>query len=340
MTHTQGCHEIESVTINGHRRAYVKVGHGPALLLLHGIGCDHRTWDPVISELAKDYTVIAPDLLGHGQSDKPRADYSLGGYANGMRDLLSVLGIDRATVVGHSFGGGVAMQFAYQFPERTERIVLVSSGGLGREVTPAIRAITTPGFHYVMGAMTLPGVRHVNTTALRLLSSTGLPHTRDLGEVARVYESFTDPKARAATRHVVRAVVDYSGQVVTMSDRAYLTSGLPMCVVWGTDDHVIPVSHAARAAEMAPWARVEVIADSGHFPHKDHADRFVAIMRDFMESTAPNRHTKALWRRMLVSGSPTISDRSTSKRNARPVMSDGAGDAQLASVRELHASGT
>ena len=124
-------HEVQFVTIHGHRRAYVKTGQGPALLLLHGLGCDHTTWEPVIDALARRYTVIAPDLLGHGRSAKPRADYSLGGYANGMRDLVTLLGIDKVTVVGHSFGGGVAMQFAYQFPERTERLMLVGSGGLG-----------------------------------------------------------------------------------------------------------------------------------------------------------------------------------------------------------------
>ena len=128
-------HEVQFLTLHGHRRAYVKAGQGPALLLLHGLGCDHTTWEPVIDALARRYTVIAPDLLGHGVSDKPRADYSVGGYANGMRDLLTVLGIDKVTVVGHSFGGGVAMQFAYQFPERTERLILVASGGLGPEVS-------------------------------------------------------------------------------------------------------------------------------------------------------------------------------------------------------------
>ena len=138
-------HRVQYVTIHGHRRAFVKLGSGPALLLLHGLGCDHRTWLPVIDALSRHYTVIAPDLLGHGVSDKPRADYSVGGFANGMRDLLTVLGIDKVTVVGHSFGGGVAMQFAYQFPERTERLVLVGSGGLGPEVSAAIRAITTTG---------------------------------------------------------------------------------------------------------------------------------------------------------------------------------------------------
>jgi pimeloyl-ACP methyl ester carboxylesterase len=140
----QARHEVQFLTVHGHRRAFVKVGEGPALLLLHGLGCDHTTWEPVIDTLARRYTVIAPDLLGHGLSDKPRADYSVGGYANGMRDLLTVLGIDRVTVLGHSFGGGVAMQFAYQFPERTERLILVASGGLGPEVSRSIRAVTTP----------------------------------------------------------------------------------------------------------------------------------------------------------------------------------------------------
>ena len=166
--------EVQYLTIHGHKRAFVKAGNGPALLLLHGLGCDHTTWNPVIAALARRYTVIAPDLLGHGLSDKPRADYSVGGYANGMRDLLTVLGIDRVTVVGHSLGGGVAMQFAYQFPERTERMILVAPGGMGPEVTRAIRSITLPGFSAAMGVVTLPGLRHLTTAYLRLLAATGI----------------------------------------------------------------------------------------------------------------------------------------------------------------------
>src|SRR5689334_1025645 len=193
MRGTEDPLEVQYVTIHGHRRAYVKTGSGPAILLLHGMACDHTTWDPIIRKLAKKHTVIAPDLLGHGLSDKPRADYSVGGFANGMRDLLTVLGVDRVTVVGHSFGGGVAMQFAYQFPERTERLVLVGSGGLGPEVSPAIRAITTTGFHQVMGLLTMPGVRHVGTAGLRALARTGLKEFRDFDEVAEIYQSFRDP---------------------------------------------------------------------------------------------------------------------------------------------------
>ncbi|HET7432524.1 MAG TPA: alpha/beta fold hydrolase [Nocardioides sp.] len=297
-------HRMQHVTVHGHRRAYVKVGNGPALLLLHGLGCTHRTWLPVLDSLSRRYTVIAPDLLGHGESDKPRADYSVGGFANGMRDLLTVLGIDRATVVGHSFGGGVAMQFAYQFPERTERLVLVGSGGLGPEVSPAIRAITTTGFHQVMGVLTMPGVRHVGSAGLRALSRTGLKEFRDFDEVAEIYESFRDPAARAAIRHVVRAVVDWQGQIVTMADRAYLTDAMPMCVIWGEQDRVIPVSHAARAAEMAPKARVEVIPNAGHFPHKDHPERFVKVLNDFVRGTSPAAYSRHRWRRLLENGAP------------------------------------
>ncbi|MBD3947926.1 alpha/beta fold hydrolase [Nocardioides ganghwensis] len=278
------------------------MGSGPVVLLLHGLGCDHTTWAPVMESLARTHTVIAPDLLGHGASDKPRADYSVGGYANGMRDLLTVLGVDSATVVGHSFGGGVAMQFAYQYPERTERLVLVGSGGLGPDVSPAIRAITTPGFHQLMGVLTAPGLRHVTTATMRLLARSRMPQARDLGEVADIYDSFKDPRTRAAIRHVVRAVVDWRGQIVTMSDRAYLTEAMPMCVIWGADDMVIPVSHASNASALAPSARIEVVPNAGHFPHRDHPERFVKIVRDFMRSTDPSRYDRERWRQLLDDG--------------------------------------
>ena len=304
----EATHEVQSVTIHGHRRAFVKVGSGPVLLLLHGMGCDHTTWSPVIDELARRHTVIAPDLLGHGSSDKPRADYSVGGYANAMRDLLTVLGINRVTVVGHSLGGGVAMQFAYQFPERTERLVLVAPGGLGPEVSPLVRAVTTPGFHQVMGALTLPGVRHVGVVGMRMLAASGLPRTRDLGEVATIYDSLHDPATRHALRHVVRAVVDWQGQIVTMADRAYLTSALPMAVVWGRDDAVIPVAHAELVAGLAPEARVEVLDDAGHFPHKDHPVRFARILADFVDETPPATYSRARWRALLRTGGAPASD--------------------------------
>jgi pimeloyl-ACP methyl ester carboxylesterase len=315
--------EVQYVTLHGHRRAYVRAGEGPAILLLHGLGCDHTTWEPVIRELARRHTVIAPDLLGHGLSDKPRADYSLGGYANGMRDLLTVLGIDKVTVVGHSFGGGVAMQFAYQYPDRTERMILVAPGGLGPEVTPAIRAITSPGFEPLMRLLTLPGVRQVGVASMRLLAGSGFAATRDLDEVAAIYDSFRDRRALAAVRHVTRAVVDWKGQIVTMTDRAYLTEAVPMCVIWGEDDHVIPVRHARNAEALAPGCRVEVIPNAGHFPHKDHPQRFVKVVNRFLRTTQPSVYDRTHFRMLLEAGGDV------------PVQQAEAGHAPISPLRTL-----
>ena len=298
-------HAVEYVTVHGHRRAYVKVGSGPALLLLHGLACDHTTWSPIIDRLAEEYTVIAPDFLGHGESDKPRADYSLGGYANGMRDLLTILNIDKVTVVGHSFGGGVAMQFAYQFPERTDRLVLVSSGGLGREVSPGIRAITLPGFHQFIGMVNLPGMRNVTQSLLTGLADSGVGAFRDLHEVADIVESWRDPGTRRAIAHLVRACIDIKGQIITMRDRAYLTAAMPMALVWGKDDMVLPVKHTQTVAELAPDARIEVFENSGHFPHKDDPERFVEFLTSFIAETQPAVYRRANVRRLLLTGGNT-----------------------------------
>ncbi|MDO7867133.1 alpha/beta fold hydrolase [Nocardioides jiangxiensis] len=279
--------DLQYVTLHGHRRAYVKAGSGPALLLLHGLACDHSTWDPVIEELAKRYTVIAPDLLGHGASDKPRADYTVGGYANGMRDLLAVLGVERASVIGHSFGGGVAMQFAYQFPERTERLMLVSAGGLGREVTPLIKVIQAPGWETLMRVLTRPFLRPVVTGVLRASRDLWPAYTRDLDEVAAIVDSWQDRRTRFAIRHLVNAVIDWRGQVISMADRFYLTESMPFAAIWGADDRVLPAHHLETVRHLAPGAMTELLEDSGHFPHKDHPAAFVAFVDAFMASPAP-----------------------------------------------------
>jgi pimeloyl-ACP methyl ester carboxylesterase len=293
---------MATVRIHGHDVFYREEGEGSVVVLLHGIAGCSATWDAVLPRLAARHTVVAPDLLGHGESAKPRGDYSLGAYASGVRDLLAVLGHDRVTVVGHSLGGGIAMQFAYQFPERTERMILVAPGGLGPEVTPMIRAVSLPGFKLAMAALTVPGVRHVGMAGMRALSRSGLSLTHDLDEVAQIYDSFKDPRARAAISHVVRAVVDARGQIVTMVDRAYLTQAMPMLVVWGTEDKVIPVDHADRVAVIAPGAQVEVLGNSGHFPHKDHPERFVKIVNDFIRSTQPASYHRGRWRTLLRNG--------------------------------------
>ena len=136
---------LQFTTIHGHERAFRIAGSGPAILMIHGVGDSSETWSTVHAKLAQRFTVIAPDLLGHGASAKPRGDYSLGAHAASIRDLLVTIGVERATIVGHSLGGGVAMQFFYQFPQRTERLGLISSGGLGDDVSPMLRAAALPG---------------------------------------------------------------------------------------------------------------------------------------------------------------------------------------------------
>src|SRR6201999_1674399 len=143
-------------TIHGYRRAFRVAGSGPAILLIHGIGDNSTTWSTVQTKLAQRFTVIAPDLLGHGKSDKPRADYSVAAYANGMRDLLSVLDIDEVTVIGHSLGGGVAMQFAYQFPQLVERLILVGAGGVTKDVNVALRIASLPLGSEALALLRLP----------------------------------------------------------------------------------------------------------------------------------------------------------------------------------------
>jgi pimeloyl-ACP methyl ester carboxylesterase len=267
--------------------------------MLHGLGCDHTTWLPVVERLSRQFTVLAPDLLGHGQSDKPRADYSLGGYANGMRDLLALLDIGRVTVVGHSFGGGVAMQFAYQFPQYAERLVLVAPGGLGRQVNPLLRGLTLPGAGPALGIAThpriLPAVRFLGECARKA----HLPGTSDMNGALSVLAGKQNPAERDAFLHVLRAVVDWRGQVVTMTDRAYLAANMPTCVVWGSRDSVIPVSHAENARHILPGARIEIIDEAGHFSHEEHPDRFVEILTEFIRSTSPSVYNQKLWRQML-----------------------------------------
>jgi pimeloyl-ACP methyl ester carboxylesterase len=293
---------LRRVRIHGHTRAFVMTGQGPTILLLHGIGMSHTTWNLVIPKLARNFTVIAPDLLGHGESDKPRADYSIGGYANAMRDLLLHLGIPSATVVGHSLGGGIAMQFAYQYPQMTERIVLVASGGLGRSVSPVIRAFTIPGTGPILAVAAHGAVRSVTMPVLERLAGSGLPGTQDLHGMIEVYDSLADKRSRAPFRHVLRAAVDWRGQVITMIDRAYLAQHLPAMVVWGARDMVIPVKHAYAAKELLPAARLEVFADAGHMPHEDFAEHFSDVMTSFVLESAAATYDEDDFRRLLHAG--------------------------------------
>jgi pimeloyl-ACP methyl ester carboxylesterase len=287
--------------VHGYKRAFIRAGSGPVLLLLHGIGNNCHTWAGVIDRLAESYTVIAPDLLGHGASDKPRGDYSIAAYANGMRDLLSVLDIERATVVGHSLGGGIALQFAYQFPERCQRLALVGSGGLGPELSAGLRAATLPGAELVLTALTgVSGPLRAGLQVLERVGKTaGWTRVRDLAEAGDALLALKDVEARRAFLRTLRGAVDARGQAVTAVDRLYLANSIPMLVVWGSRDPIVPALHAETVRTLVPTARVEVFAGAGHWPHLDDGDRFCDVLLDFVRSTEPASHDLDSWRRLL-----------------------------------------
>jgi pimeloyl-ACP methyl ester carboxylesterase len=298
-------------TVHGYRRAYRMGGKGPALLFIHGIGDSSETWQDILPLLTRDHTVIAPDLLGHGASDKPRADYSVAAYACGIRDLLAVLDIDRVTLIGHSLGGGVAAQFAYQFPERCERLVLVSTAGAGREVSPLLRLVSGPGADIVLPMLTplaeLPPVAWSLRTAATVLRRLGSPLGDGIDDLLVGYRRLRDPHARSAFLRTLRAAVDPRGQVVSMLDRCYLAEGVPTQLICGDRDPVIPFSHSEVAHAALPGSRLTVFQGADHFPHRHDPGRFVAVLRKFLAETEPHKHDADAWRELLREGRPSLS---------------------------------
>ena len=289
---------VREATIHGHTLCYRIAGTGPVLMLVHGIAGSADTWDEIIPALARTHTVIAPDLPGHGASSKPPGDYSIGALANTLRDLLVYLGHDKATVVGHSLGGGVAMQYAYQFPERCERLVLVSSGGLGRDVVFILRAAALPGADLF-----------INVTA-RVACLAGIPLKRvvgdrvgpDVREVARGYASLADAETRAAFLSTLRAVIGTDGQRVDASNRLYMASEMPTLIIWGARDPIIPVEHGRRAHEAMPGSRLRIFEEAGHLPYVDHPEEFVSALLAFIDENPPAHFTAADWADLLRRG--------------------------------------
>jgi pimeloyl-ACP methyl ester carboxylesterase len=278
--------ERAEILLHGHRIGYRAEGSGALLVLLHGIAGTSATWDGLIPRLSGHLRVLAPDLLGHGESAKPEGDYSLGAYANVLRDLLEVLGHGRATLVGHSLGGGIALQFAYQFPERCERLVLVSSGGLGREVHPLLRAAALPGAEVVLPWLSMAARQSVGRV-VHALGSLGLRASADLEESWRSFVSLEERDARRAFLHTVRGIIDFHGQRVSAHDRLYLAAGLPTLILWGEKDRLIPVRHGREAHERIPGSRLEIFSGAGHFPWRDEPRRFAEVLLDFMKTTIP-----------------------------------------------------
>ena len=283
-----------TVDVHGHPINFIEAGSGPVLLLIHGMAGTCANWEAVIEPLAINHTVIAPDFPGHGASAPGGGDYSLGSLASGLRDLLLTLGHDRATLVGHSLGGGVALQFTYQFPEMVERLALVSSGGLGPDVSPILRAAALPGAELFISATAGVGSR-VGSVLGRGLGLVGLRPNTDLAEVTRGYATLTDPARRKAFVATLRSVVGTQGQRVAALDKLYLAETLPLLIVWGEKDPIIPVAHAHEAHAQLPSSRLEIFEDTGHVPQLERPGRFIATLERFIAETEPAEFDRDEW---------------------------------------------
>ena len=276
------------IPVHGHRVRYAESGAasgGPVVVLVHGIASRAAQWEAVMSQLGETCHVIAPDLLGHGESAKPRGDYSLGAHACGIRDLMAALGHDRVSLVGHSLGGGIAMQYAYQFPERVERLALVCSGGLGREVSVFLRAATLPGSELVLPLLAGSWTRAAAGKVRDLLHLARVPVPKGLAECLVGVGSMSDRGTRSAFLHTARSVLDPAGQRVDARDRLYLAADLPLFVVWGRKDAIIPVAHGESLAASVPGTTLEVFEQSGHFPHLTEPGRLASVLERWVAST-------------------------------------------------------
>jgi pimeloyl-ACP methyl ester carboxylesterase len=276
----------DRITWHGNDVAFHRCGrNGEPIIFIHGIASSFDTWNAVLPQIGKHHRAFAPDLLGHGRSSKPRGDYSLGAFATAIRDFMEALEIPSATIVGHSMGGGIAMQFAYQFPERCRRLVLVSSGGLGPEVTPLLKAATLPGSQTFLHAATSERIENVGRSIGRKLREWGFRATPGMASVGSHFIALKDAEARRAFVTTARSVMDWRGQRIDARDRLYLAAEVPTMIVWGRRDRFIPVKHGIEAHELVKGSRLEIFDDSGHFPHEHESDRFAELLRGFIATT-------------------------------------------------------
>lgn len=277
--------EMKFLELHGDRVAYRDAGDGAeALLLIHGMAGSSETWRAVIPQLSKNYRVVAPDLLGHGQSAKPRGDYSLGAFAVWLRDFLDELGISRATIVGQSLGGGVAMQFVYQHPDYCQRLILISSGGLGPDVGWTLRLLSAPGAELILPVIAPRPVLTVGNKLRTWFGAAGIQSPRG-AELWNAYSSLSDAETRQAFLRTLRSVVDYRGQAVSALNRLHMAAELPTMAIWGDQDRIIPVDHAYAAQAARPESRLEVLEGVGHFPHVERPSEVVDLIEDFISTT-------------------------------------------------------
>jgi len=293
--------EAWEVDLHGHRVIYRAAGSGPPVVLIHGMVNSSRHWRDVALRLAGRYTVIAPDLIGHGDSATPRGDYSLGAHAAAIRDLLVSIGVGPATIVGHSLGGGVAMQYFWQFPERVERLALISAGGLGPEVAPMLRGAALPGAATLLRAGTSRQALGGLARLADQLEARGDKKAIYVRAIIRAIRPLEQAGGREAFLGTLRSVIDRHGQRVSAVDRLYLLGPVPSLIVWGERDKTIPIEHGRRAHELIPGSRFVTLPKAAHFPHLEDPYGLSEALLSWIAGSQPHTLSEAEWAELIES---------------------------------------
>jgi pimeloyl-ACP methyl ester carboxylesterase len=252
--------------------------NGAPLVLLHGLSDSHSSWMHLVPRLALDRRVLVPDLPGHGLSGRPDASYELKWYAHTMARWLELRGLESVDVVGHSFGGGVALMMLPECRRRIRRLILVSSGGLGREISFLLRLASVP---YLVEHFGQPFMGPA--TRLGLMATCG-PLSQEEG-AKRSAMNARSGSARAFAR-TVRDIIDWRGQRRSFLERPPDLALPPIAVFWGEHDAVIPISHARTLARSMDGVRLTVFDGCGHYPHHQQPEAFVRAVGSFLGDPA------------------------------------------------------
>jgi len=290
-----------SLELHGHEVIYRTAGSGPPLVIVHGMVNSSKHWRDVALKLAETHTVIVPDLLGHGDTAAVRGDYSIGAHAAVIRDLLSALEIESASFVGHSLGGGIAMQFFYQFPHKVERLALISSGGLGQDVSPMLRGAALPGAAGLVWAASHRSVLGILDGVGAALGKVGWKKAVYLKALTRALRPLQAPGARQAFLSSLRSVIDIHGQKVSAVDRLYLLGPVETLIVWGERDRTIPIQHGIDAHARIPHSRLETLPRAAHFPNLEDPAGLADVLGRWLAETKPFVLSEEDWSELIAS---------------------------------------
>lgn len=267
------------VAANGTTIAWSEVGHGPALVLLHGLADSHRTWRSVAPVLAARFRLFMLDLPGHGRSERPDAPYTLSWYADTIAAWMDAVGLPRAHFCGHSFGGGIAQWMVLAHRHRVDRLALVAAGGLGREVGAALRLATLP-----IAAPFLNSPLFGSGTRLFMQWTSRSFACREAREIDGMARLNATPKTGRAFHRTLSNCVGIRGQnVQTWHHIHRVESFPPLALFWGARDSVLPVRHAREAGRRIPDATVKVYPHCGHFVHLEAPEQLASDLAGFLQ---------------------------------------------------------